>query len=99
MSRFYDKFYGLHFYLAKVQFFFVNFPIDYAFISDERVRLQFESEMLLNYYYDIRFDYNKESILLHLQVSCECIVAKPPQRFECLHNTADLTLSNGITNE
>ena len=55
------------FYLAKVQFFFVNFPIDYAFISDERVRLQFESEMLLNYYYDIRFDGNKESILLHLQ--------------------------------
>ena len=24
-------------------------------------------------------------------MSCECIVAKPPQRFECLHNFADLT--------
>lgn len=71
--------------------------LDYAFISDERVRLQLESdcremmryrygtrghkvdflefcryvqlqsEMLLNYYYDIRFDGNNESILLHLQ--------------------------------
>ena len=71
--------------------------IDYSFISDERVRLQLESdcremmryrygtrghkvdflefcryvqlqsEMLLNYYYDIMFNGDKESILLHLQ--------------------------------